>query len=775
MSNINHEGAQLHQREPDVPNRGSGRILQRLWDKMHSPRTEPTKKALSRGWWVRIRWHFWTLTPCLITGVLLWLNLSNFSTGREIAIGRRNPEVTSFVLGVVAGCAKAHEIIMVVGLLNIARQAIQRGLTQGGTLLGLLGAEKSLSTVLFISSLEFRAAWKYGFSEGPRKLKIKIRKIVVVIVVVCCLCTVVGPATYVLMVPRLNWFDDKPLAWNHPNYTYGIYPRCCPYILINPSLVYSNLTDTTEDTRGDLYTFGTPEFPNYNYWQAVPTFDLRDGTPYTNNNTNPENRTMSHVHHYMNLGLPVTVNTTWSPGRSLDARERKAKNGTIFSTAWIFDIDLATYALKSLYQPAPKYALAPLRLIADMTGIWSETTCRRRISKTVPGSNSSFSFESVTSGSIGGSEVPSSRLILLYDKKNITYMGSHEADVNISKIWITEGWVEGDRSDFTNKLMVVLQDDNSTGTVIVCSNVVTLRSVKATSATTPFDANELDGSSGSLNYFPVGNPSSTTTERKLLYHKEWLDSINSVRPGNGQGDDDIRQYPNWTVPPAREPLEPTQNSALQLWAEWIAQLKWSNYSDPDPTLLELGVGGAFISVISRLYPSNTQYSPVIQDHYGDDGEFSNSFKSGGPPDALMAEPMIEFLGSLWQLRRGGTIIKAWGTVAEYGTLCLGTSPERAPLENACAGIKSGTTLQTLVGIREIDGAGAGSGVNLELTVLPPEPEAVEEQEKLPRPGSVYGAPPRVGNEGSIIGGKISGTVGVRSVSAPPGGATTLEE
>lgn len=79
---------------------------------------------------------------------------------------------------VIVVCAKLHEILIVAGLLSIVRQAIQRGLTQGGMLLGLLGDEKSLQTVLFICSQEFRPAFRYGFSEGPRSLKMKIRRIV---------------------------------------------------------------------------------------------------------------------------------------------------------------------------------------------------------------------------------------------------------------------------------------------------------------------------------------------------------------------------------------------------------------------------------------------------------------------------------------------------------------------------------------------------------------------------------------------------------------------
>ncbi|KAI5838884.1 hypothetical protein DFP73DRAFT_616320 [Morchella snyderi] len=804
MNNGEHGSGQSQPLDVYVPNRGG--IRQWLRDKIIcGPSAEPAKKALSKSWGVIICWHFWTFTPCLVTGVLLWLNISNFSIGREIGAARRDPEVTSFVLGVTAVCAKAHEILMVVGLLNIARQAIQRGLTQGGTLLGLVGAEKSLSTVIFISTKEFRTALRYGFSKGPRKLKMEIRKIVALIVVVCTLCTVVGPATYVLMIPRLNWFEDIPLRWNQPEYTiYG--SRCCPNILINPQLIYSNLTEEVE--RGDRIIFETP-YPDYNYWQAIstPGFLGNSGEPQLSEGTTDGRE--SHVHRYTNLDFTVTVNTTWSPGRSLDTRESATKDGTTFSTAWLLDVVSVNVAIDGLYTQRPKHDLAPIRFLADVTGVWSETICRRR--SKIESGPSNFSFESVRSGSISGSEVPSSRLILLYDKKNLTNVGAHEDHVNISKIWITEGWVEGGPSDFTNELMVVLQDDKSIDTVIVCSNVVTLKTAKAASSTLRFDATQLSENSGNLDYFPIKSETSNTTERKLLYHKEWLDSINGIREVKSDNDTSASVqylYPSWTVPPPRETPEPTLNPKLRLWAEAIAQLKWSNTeSTEDPTPLELGVGGAFISIISRILPSKTQYTSALNMDPGED-TYTYSFMAGQLPGNLKAEAMIKcediqptlqashyvygyqwktiskilsmvvlllhslvaIFGSFWQWRRGG-VIKAWGTVAEYGTLCLGTSPERAPLENACAGIKSGTTLQTLVGVRETSGQHGDqtNSKHLELTVISSENE-VGDQGDAPKIGNKYGVTsPPVGNKASVSGDKIAASVRLAAISSSLGG------
>lgn len=194
-----------------------------------------------------ICWHLWIFSPCLVTGVLFWLNISNYAIGREIGTNSKN---TGIILSVIVVCAKLHEILIVAGLLNIVRQAIQRGLTQGGMLLGLLGDEKSLQTVLFICSQEFRPAFRYGFSEGPRSLKMKIRRIVAVIFVVCCLFTVVGPASNVLIVPKLGWFD-KTLAALTATSSFKLNfsgAHCFSYIIISP-LLASNYLEVVPDQR----------------------------------------------------------------------------------------------------------------------------------------------------------------------------------------------------------------------------------------------------------------------------------------------------------------------------------------------------------------------------------------------------------------------------------------------------------------------------------------------------------------------------------------------
>lgn len=192
---------------------------------------------------------------------------------------------------------------MVLGLFNIARQAIQRELTQGGILLGLLGVEKSLSTVVFLFSPEFRAALKYGFSSsgGPQK---RIRHMVGVIFVVCSLCTVVGPSSYVMVVPKFGWFEDKPLKLSGAAYTYG--SRCYPYIMINPAL------GTLEGTNWDHFNnaiFASP-FPTYNFWQSLENADssasVINGVGRLNNKTYH-----NMMHHHKNWGIQVTANTSW--------------------------------------------------------------------------------------------------------------------------------------------------------------------------------------------------------------------------------------------------------------------------------------------------------------------------------------------------------------------------------------------------------------------------------------------------------------------------------
>ncbi|KAI5838882.1 hypothetical protein DFP73DRAFT_616318 [Morchella snyderi] len=726
MSDTDHGKVQSHPQGTDMSD-NRGRIWQKFRHKIRRPRTEPTKRALSKDWLVMMGWHFRTFTPCFITGAILWLNISDYAIGREIGAGS---SATDVVLGVATGCAKIHEILMVLGLLNIARQAIQRGLTQGGILLGLLGAEKSLQNVVFVFKPEFRAALKYGFSgRGPQTKK--IRQIVAVMFVVCSLCTVVGPASYVMMVPKLGLFEGKQLELNGTVYTFG--SRCYPYIMINPALAVQNM---------DPYKGTEPS-----------GLSSRDEYASPNNNM---------THRYKNWGYPVTVNTKWP------SKERYITGNwtgeTNFTTTLLQDSIAINRTIEEEYRAPKKLAQSPAQAVTDITALSLKPVCRERERRRrQPDTNSTdFTFRSVGSNHIDGSDIDSRRLLLLYKLDGQTGLGADISTINITKIWITEGSMEKANSNFTDTILVVLQHD-ANDSLIVCSNEATMRNTKAISTAVSFDPDPSDfkNSEEHRDYFLSQNNGSPP--RKVLYHKEWLDYIHSYNLTYG---DDI--YVNGPTAP-RSILKPPQNTDLSLWAEGCAQINWSNYTSPDPARFELAIGGAFLSVISRISPSDTQYTSLydvnlmINRSQSSMNTIDYIFREVHYPPELMIERetecqynttvitishnaygykwksiskilsmvalllhvIIAIVGSLWQSRKGGGVIQAWGTVAEYGTLCLGTNPDNALLGNACAGITSNTTLQTLVGVRETYasiGNERGSK-HLELMVLSKEAEA----------------------------------------------------
>lgn len=85
--------------------------------------------------------------------------------------------------------------------------------------------------------------------------------------------------------------------------------------------------------------------------------------------------------------------------------------------------------------------------------------------------------------------------------------------------------MERTNNNFTDTILVVLANDASNDSLIVCSNEATMRNTKAISTAVRFDPSEFRNSSDHRDYFLSQNSSSPP--QKVLYHKEWLDYIHN--------------------------------------------------------------------------------------------------------------------------------------------------------------------------------------------------------------------------------------------------------
>lgn len=173
---------------------------------------------------------------------LIYLNLSQHSFGGELG---RNRKETANILGVLQLAIKAHELAIASSLYVVAQQCLQGTLLDfdNGMPFGLLGAEKELKGPSYIISKGYFAAVHYaggiwGSEITPEDLGRKRHMIVIVIYLfaACVITSLAGPASGVLMIPRVDWFFET--SYNYT--TTG--PTNYPYLLISSSfLQYSNI------------------------------------------------------------------------------------------------------------------------------------------------------------------------------------------------------------------------------------------------------------------------------------------------------------------------------------------------------------------------------------------------------------------------------------------------------------------------------------------------------------------------------------------------------
>lgn len=169
-------------------------------------------------------------------------------------------------------------------------------------------------------------------------------------------------------------------------------------------------------------------------------------------------------------------------------------------------------------------------------------------------------------------------------------------------------------SNFTDTILIVLANDASDNSLIVCSNEATMRNAEAISTSvdasdsSKFHPSEFRNSSNH-DYLPSQNSSSPL--RKLLYHKEWLDYIHNFTYVSDNGNYKYANDSKQAAPVPRDMLKLPRNRDLDLWTEGFGQFAWGHKSAPDATQFELAIGSSFLSVISRIMPSDTQYTSLL--------------------------------------------------------------------------------------------------------------------------------------------------------------------
>lgn len=279
--------------------------------------TEPKKAVISNTLWDTLAWHKWAVISISGSIILIYLNLAEIAIGGEIG---GTPASTANILGALQLAVKVHELTIIASLLMIARQWIQGSLINlnKGLPLGLVGAEKELSRPSFIFSKGYLTAVGFASSvwrtqQTPQDLsrKRELCLLTIFLFTATLLSSLAGPASAVLMIPRVHWFFDSEFEFTGNHTELAKYP----YIFVRPVYEYDNTGVMDE-----------PFDPKMLFWTGS---DLQYWADLTYINTMldvvPEKKT---IHDYASGGQAVRVNITTSPGRSMDS----GNNGSTYAS-----------------------------------------------------------------------------------------------------------------------------------------------------------------------------------------------------------------------------------------------------------------------------------------------------------------------------------------------------------------------------------------------------------------------------------------------------------
>lgn len=632
---------------------------------------------------------------------------------------------------------KAHELAIASSLYVVAQQCLHGTLLDfgNGMPFGLLGAEKELKGPSYIMSKAYFAAVRYTGSlwDSENTLEDLRRKRHLIVIVIylfaaCVITSLAGPASGVLMIPRVDWFFDTSY-----NYTTDG-PTNYPYLLISSSDILSSYVD-----------------PGLSYWHNVEwrrTLGLSIPTSKT-----------SHVFDD-DLGL-VYTNISTTLGRPLNGKWAGGTDGTTVMAndilqpfKFILEINDAVCPLLpcsriTLTFPQPedgtthKFRTSHLKSLERWSGrryvtagsvVVAQARCRQRQKESCPPPSrgklaSHWCYTSDSERDPGGTPRVSPNLILLTERYE---SWNNTQSIAIDRVYLTEGAMSQRYSQFTTSIEVVfdrgiiptdslpeglLEPDGylieperylniQTGspTVTVCS--ISSSIIAAELAT--------DESQLIFRYADYEkNP-----KQILYFYKDWLKDFRTYLPDtlNRQGE------------PIVNATHPTEDPVLKLFADNILltylTAKLSEVSEiEDASSHEILVAGAFAYIMAQLKPSSSQYSnettanipaearqeeprsypatvkreiSVFNLGYG----FRLSTRTGMLGiTVLIAHAVIVVLGSLWQLCWERKIILGWHSIPEYVALALGSNLPNE-LDNTCSGISNLKTLQTVIKVGE---------------------------------------------------------------------------
>lgn len=167
---------------------------------------------------------------------------------------------------------------------------------KNGTILALVGAERSLAAPSFLISAEFRTAVRKGVSGNMR-----VCALALYLFTACVISSLAGPASGALMIPRVDWFFDKELTYpNMPGTNY-------PHIIINGRLGWGEHAAVEHHLVFDLDVVHTT-LSGLDYWEQFYIQQAALGVV----------RVQDTIHEFTDIAGRRYTNTSTTWGRPLD-------------------------------------------------------------------------------------------------------------------------------------------------------------------------------------------------------------------------------------------------------------------------------------------------------------------------------------------------------------------------------------------------------------------------------------------------------------------------
>lgn len=374
-----------------------------------------------------------------------------------------------------------------------------------GIILGLLGAESALADPSFIVSAEYQHALRigfrgaFGFGFGKRENSPVHRKVfglALFILWASALSALAGPASAVLMIPRVDWnyFDKRA-------YTPPISDNMFPNVMIS-----------TSDSDSDLWDGYPQYFLGLEYWDYY----------FANSGWNETN--LDDLNHdFGDVGSTVYINTTGTYNRELHDEWDGGTVITCMMQDGFQQIQDNTWAVMRMDQIGKGWR--GLKSTVNINALNASVTSRNRdkipCNATAVLSDLDWCYMGVDRSYSGPDTLRRGQDLLL--------AADYEYILDNSRVWITEGPRSVENQHYSESIEVVFEGRPSLETpeavfdLTVCSFSGALVAGIGTAPgarDTPQKVELFD--------YALRSNGSRAKPRKLLFHKNWLDHAHAI-------------------------------------------------------------------------------------------------------------------------------------------------------------------------------------------------------------------------------------------------------